>query len=390
MIPLCDVTAQFDELGSDITSAIEAVARGGRYILGPNVKAFESEIAEFTGCQHAAGVGSGTDALHLALRALNIGPGDEVITSPFTFIATTEAILMVGATPVFVDIDPRTFNIDASQIEARITPQTKAILPVHIYGQPCDMDTIMALAEKHNLSVVEDCAQAIGAKWKGKSVGSFGDAGCFSFFPSKNLGGIGDGGMVTSNSTEVYERVEMLRRHGGRVKYHHEEPGLNSRLDELQAAILRIKFGRLNDWNQKRFANACRYNELLNGQPGITCPAEIAGDGYSVPADSESPNPDVTTVYHQFTVRVENREQIQQSLTKAGVGSAVYYPVPLHLQKVHENLGLPAGSFPVAEKACAECLSLPMFPHMTAEQVETSASALIAAVAESSSSAAAA
>lgn len=383
MIPLCDVTAQFDELSDEITAAIEAVARGGRYILGPNVKAFESEIAEFTNCEHAAGVGSGTDALHLALRALGIGPGDEVITSPFTFIATTEAILMVGATPVFVDIDPKTFNIDASQIEAKITPQTKAVLPVHIYGQPCDMDTIMSIAEKHDLHVVEDCAQAIGAKWKGKSVGSFGDAGCFSFFPSKNLGGIGDGGMVTSNSTQVYERVEMLRRHGGRVKYHHEEPGLNSRLDELQAAILRIKFGRLDDWNRKRFANACRYNELLSGQPGITCPAEISPDGYTVQTNSGASDSGITTVYHQFTVQVDNREQVQQALTKAGVGSAVYYPVPLHLQKVHENLGLAAGSFPVAEEACAKCLSLPMFPHMTDEQIETSAAALIESVTES-------
>ena len=383
MIPLCDVTAQFDELSEDITSAIESVARGGRYILGPNVKAFESEIAEFTGCAHAAGVGSGTDALHLALRALGIGPGDEVITSPFTFIATTEAILMVGATPVFVDIDPRTFNIDATQIEGKITAQTRAILPVHIYGQPCDMDTIMGLAQKHGLSVIEDCAQAIGAKWKGKAVGSFGDAGCFSFFPSKNLGALGDGGMVTSNSSDVYERVEMLRRHGGRVKYHHEEPGLNSRLDELQAAILRVKFRRLNDWNQQRFANACRYNELLSSHAGITCPTEISADGYAVASNPDAPNPDLTTIYHQFTVQVEQRDQIQQSLTQAGVGSAVYYPVPLHLQKVHESLGLAPGSFPIAEQACKTCLSLPMFPHMTDEQIETSAAALIAAVSES-------
>jgi len=383
MIPLCDVTAQFDELSEEITSAIETVAKGGRYILGPNVKAFEAEIADFTGCAHAAGVGSGTDALHLALRAIGIGPGDEVITSPFTFIATTEAILMVGATPVFTDIDPHTFNIDASQIESKITPQTKAILPVHIYGQSCDMDTIMPLAEKHGLSVVEDCAQAIGAKWKGKAVGSFGDAGCFSFFPSKNLGALGDGGMVTSNSSKVYERVEMLRRHGGRVKYHHEEPGLNSRLDELQAAILRVKFRRLNDWNQQRFANACRYNELLATETGITRPAELSTDGYAVATSKDAPNTDLTTIYHQFTVQVEHRDRIQQTLTQAGVGSAVYYPVPLHLQKVHENLGFAPGDFPNAEQACETCLSLPMFPHMTQEQIETSAAALIAAVSES-------
>lgn len=382
MIPLCDVTAQFDELSDEITSAIESVARGGRYILGPNVKAFESEIADFTDCEHAVGVGSGTDALHLALRALGIGPGDEVITSPFTFIATTEAILMVGATPVFVDIDPRTFNIDTSQIEAKITPKTKAILPVHIYGQPCDMDAIMSLAEKHSLRVVEDCAQAIGASWKGKAVGSFGDAGCFSFFPSKNLGCIGDGGMVTTSSPEVYERVEMLRRHGGRVKYHHEEPGLNSRLDELQAAILRVKFQRLDEWNKQRYSNACRYNELLGSQKGIICPGEISanGGGYAL---ASTPNPDLTTVYHQFTVQVENRDEIQKSLSEAGVGSAVYYPVPLHRQKVHDNLGLRAGSFPVAEHVCTSCLSLPMFPHMTEEQIQTAAETLISAVSKS-------
>lgn len=382
MIPLCDVTAQFDELSDEITSAIESVARGGRYILGPNVKAFESEIADFTDCEHAVGVGSGTDALHLALRALGIGPGDEVITSPFTFIATTEAILMVGATPVFVDIDPRTFNIDTSQIEAKITPKTKAILPVHIYGQPCDMDAIMSLAEKHSLRVVEDCAQAIGASWKGKAVGSFGDAGCFSFFPSKNLGCIGDGGMVTTSSPEVYERVEMLRRHGGRVKYHHEEPGLNSRLDELQAAILRVKFQRLDEWNKQRYSNACRYNELLGSQKGIICPGEISADGGGY-ALASTPNPDLTTVYHQFTVQVENRDEIQKSLSEAGVGSAVYYPVPLHRQKVHDNLGLRAGSFPVAEHVCTSCLSLPMFPHMTEEQIQTAAETLISAVSKS-------
>lgn len=382
MIPLCDVTAQFDELSDEITSAIESVARGGRYILGPNVKAFESEIADFTDCEYAVGVGSGTDALHLALRALGIGPGDEVITSPFTFIATTEAILMVGATPVFVDIDPRTFNIDTSQIEAKITPKTKAILPVHIYGQPCDMDAIMSLAEKHSLRVVEDCAQAIGASWKGKAVGSFGDAGCFSFFPSKNLGCIGDGGMVTTSSPEVYERVEMLRRHGGRVKYHHEEPGLNSRLDELQAAILRVKFQRLDEWNKQRYSNACRYNELLGCQKGIICPGEISADGGGY-ALASTPNPDLTTVYHQFTVQVENRAEVQKSLSEAGVGSAVYYPVPLHRQKVHDNLGLRAGSFPVAEHVCTSCLSLPMFPHMTEEQIQTVAETLISAVSKS-------
>ena len=254
---------QYQSLKAEIDAAMQEVAAQTRYILGPNVKQLEEDVARFCQSSHGVGVASGTDALHLALRALKIGPGDEVITTPFSFVATTEAIGMVGATPVFVDIDPLTFNIDPQRIEAAVTPRTKAILPVHLYGQPCDMEPILQTARRHGLYVVEDVAQAIGARYQGRQVGSLGDAGCLSFFPSKNLGGFGDGGMVVTNHPEVAQRVEMLRRNGGRVKYHHEEPGLNSRLDELQAAILRVKFSHLSRWNRLRRQNAYRYNELL-------------------------------------------------------------------------------------------------------------------------------
>ncbi|MCG8433057.1 MAG: DegT/DnrJ/EryC1/StrS family aminotransferase, partial [Gammaproteobacteria bacterium] len=263
MIPICDLKQQYLPLKEEIDAVMQEVAASGHYILGPQVRAFEQEMADYCGCQYAIGVGSGTDALHLALLALGIGPGDEVITTPFTFIATTEAIGMVGATPVFVDIDPQTFNIDVEQIESAITSRTKAILPVHLYGQPCEMEAISALANQYSLRVVEDAAQALGATYQGQKVGAFGTAGCFSFFPSKNLGCFGDGGMVVTNDKDVHDRVEMLRRHGGKVKYHHSELGLNSRLDALQAAILRIKLPHLDSWNQSRRNIAYRYNQLL-------------------------------------------------------------------------------------------------------------------------------
>ena len=248
MVPLSNPSGEYLQLKAEIDAAIQSVCAAGHYILGPNVKAFEQEMAAYCECPHAVGVANGTDALHLALRALKIGPGDEVITTPFTFVATTEAIGIVGATPVFVDVDPDTFNMDVAQIEKAITPRTRCLLPVHLYGQPCDMDPLMELARRHHLRVVEDCCQAIGATYKGRQVGTIGDAGCLSFFPSKNLGCLGDGGMVITRDADVFQRVEMLRRHGGRIKYHHEELGLNSRLDELQAAVLRIKLKRLPKW----------------------------------------------------------------------------------------------------------------------------------------------
>jgi dTDP-4-amino-4,6-dideoxygalactose transaminase len=368
MIPLCDLSIQYRRLKSEIDAAMQSVAEQGHYILGPNVKALEQEIAAYCGCAHAAGVGNGTDALHLALRALRIGPGDEVITTPFTFIATTEAIGLVGATPAFVDIDPRTYNLDPKLIEAAITSRTRAILVVHLYGQPCDMDAILEIARRRGLWVVEDCAQALGATYRGRKVGTLGDAGCLSFFPSKNLGCFGDGGMVITNDAKVYERVEMLRRHGGRVKYHHEELGLNSRLDELQAAILRVKLPHLDNWNRARRRHSYSYNRLLSECPAVIRPSELSTSGAVAPESDDGPSSGslLTAIYHQYTVQVENRDAVMQRLQAAHIGHAVYYPVPLHLQKVHAELN--QGPFPHAESAARRCLSLPMFPELTEEQ----------------------
>ncbi len=370
MIPLCDLKQQYLQIKEEIDAIMQEVAASGYFILGPQVKAFEQEMAHYCGCKYAIGVGSGTDALHLSLRAMEIGPGDEVITTPFTFIATTEAIGMVGATPVFVDIDPRTFNIDVQQIEAAITPHTRAILPVHLYGQPCEMDAIMEIASQHSLHVIEDAAQAIGATYKDRKVGTFGTTGCFSFFPSKNLGCFGDGGMVVTNNKKIYEQVEMLRRHGGRVKYHHSELGLNSRLDELQAAILRVKLRHLDSWNRLRRKHAYKYNQLLTEVPEVQQPREIGSHGITSPVASRVTGELIEAVYHQYTVLVEDRETVQSELGKANISSAIYYPVPLHLQEVHHDLQFALGSFPVAEHASNHCLSLPMFPELQETQQE--------------------
>ena len=381
MIPVCDLKRQYQALKGPIDEAMQAVAAGSHFILGPNVKALEQEIAAYCDCQFAAGVGNGTDALHLALRALRIGPGDEVITTPFTFVATTEAIGIVGATPVFVDIDPETLNMDPAAIEEAITPRTRAILPVHLYGQPCEMDPILELARKHSLYVVEDCAQAIGATYQGRKVGSLGDVGCLSFFPSKNLGAFGDGGMVVSNNREVHERVEMLRRHGGKVKYHHCELGLNSRLDELQAAILRIKLAHLESWIDLRRRHAYRYNALLARLPGVTLPREITSRGTAIPKHAAPTGGErVRSVYHQYTVLVEQRDALLSQLTAAEIGSMVYYPVPLHLQEVHAPLGYRQGDFPHAEHAAEHCLSLPMFPELTAGEQDQVVAAFAKAI----------
>ncbi len=347
MIPILDLTRQYAELKSEIDAAAQAVFASGTFINGPQCQAFETEFATYTGAGHAVGLNSGTDALHLGLRALGVGAGDEVITSPFTFVATTEAIGMVGARPVFVDIEPESFNIDVSRIEAAITSRTRALIPVHLYGRPAPMLEIMKIARKYQLAVVEDCAQAVGASINGKPVGSFGDVGAFSFFPSKNLGAYGDGGIATTNRTDVAARMRSLRAHGGRVKYHHEELGVNSRLDELQAAILRVKLPHLDDWIDARQAVAEHYSRELSRAVPVP----------SVAADARH-------VFHQYTIRVRAREQVQARLTERGVQTMVYYPVPLHLQAVHAELGYQAGAFPHAEAAAREVLSLPMFPEL--------------------------
>ena len=350
MIPGFSLTRQNAELEQEVTEAILDVMRGGQFILGENVAKLEKEIADLCEAEYAIGVGNCSDALYLALRACGVGPGDEVITTPFTFFATAGAIAHTGAKPVFCDIDPGTFNIDPSRIEDAITERTKAILPVHLYGQAADMDPINSIAKKYSLYVIEDAAQAIGAKYKGRPVGSLGDIACFSFFPTKNLGAFGDGGMLTTNDPELEERIRMLRVHGSKKKYHHEILGCNSRLDELQAAMLRVKLKYLDAWTNTRRALAERYREKLN----------VAGNAIVLPTEMEW----AYHVYHQYTIRVPNRDAVQEELKARGITSKVYYPLSLHLQPVFKDLGYEPGDFPESEKATEEALSLPMFPEL--------------------------
>jgi dTDP-4-amino-4,6-dideoxygalactose transaminase len=349
-IPVYDPLPEVEALWEELQAAALRVLRSGRYILGPEVEAFEEEVAAYLGVKHAIGVNSGTDALVIALRALGVGPGDEVITTPFTFFATAEAISLVGATPVFVDIDPRTFNINPELIPSAITPRTKAILPVHLYGLPAEMDPILEIARSHGLKVLEDCAQAFGATYKGKKVGTLGDAGAFSFFPTKNLGGFGDGGLIATDSYKVAEKARMLRVHGSRRKYYNEAVGYNSRLDALQAALLRVKLPRVDTWNEARRQVALRYNELLSDIPGLVLPGVSPGH-----------------VFHQYTVRIPGRrDEVQRALEAQGIGTMVYYPVPLHRLPVYAHIGL---SLPQAERASEEVLSLPMGPALDAENL---------------------
>ncbi|GAB6039887.1 DegT/DnrJ/EryC1/StrS family aminotransferase [Endothiovibrio diazotrophicus] len=354
MIPMVDLKGQYHELKEEIDAGLLAALEETRFILGPNVQAFEKEAAAYLGVDHAVGVASGTDALHLALLAAGVQAGDEVITTPFTFIATAEAIKYVGATPVFVDIEPDTFNIDVAQAAAAITPQTRAILPVHLFGQPADMGAILALAEEHGLKVVEDCAQSFGAAIDGKQTGSLGVAGCFSFFPSKNLGGYGDGGLITTDSEELAAHLRVLRNHGSWKQYHHSEIGFNSRLDELQAVILRAKLKRIDQYSEGRRRVAHRYSASLAQMPGITPPHE---DGKG------------RHVYHQYTLLAENRDPIREALSEAGIANAIYYPIPLHKQPVFSDAcaGL---SLPVAERVAEQCLSLPVYPELPDADVD--------------------
>jgi dTDP-4-amino-4,6-dideoxygalactose transaminase len=352
-IPIFDPRPQLEELWDEIMAAIERVLRSGQFILGPEVEAFEREVAAYLGVKHAIGVNSGTDALIIALHALGIGPGDEVITTPFTFFATAEAISRVGATPVFVDIDPRTFNINPALIEPAITPRTRAILPVHLYGHPADMDPIMEIARAYNLKVIEDAAQAIGAMYKGKKAGTIGDVGCFSFFPTKNLGAFGDGGLIATNDDEVAERARMLRVHGARRKYYHEVIGYNSRLDELQSAILRVKLSRTDQWNEARRQGARRYNEYLRDTPWVVTPYEA---------------PWARHVYHQYTLRMVEgrRDKVRHFLYQNGINTIVYYPEPLHKLPPYIRVDR---HLPESERAAYEVVSLPLWPNVS-EQVQ--------------------
>ncbi len=351
-VPLLDLKRQYQSVKPELDSAIMNVLAHTQFILGPDVKQFEEEAAAFCGIKHAIGVASGTDALLLALRACGVGPGDEVITSTFSFFASAGVISRLGATPVFADIDPKTYNVTADQIAKKVTSKTKAIMPVHIYGQMVDMDPLMELANSKKIPVVEDAAQAIGAKYKGKKAGTLGRFGCFSFFPSKNLGGLGDGGMVTCQSDEDAELVRKLRVHGSKPKYYHSLVGYNSRLDSLQAAALSVKLKYLESWTGGRRKRAARYNQLLAGLP------------FETPFEREHN----FHIYHQYTVAVPKRNELRKFLTEREVGTEIYYPLPLHLQECYASLGYKEGSFPVAEKRAVEVLSLPIFPELTDEE----------------------
>jgi dTDP-4-amino-4,6-dideoxygalactose transaminase len=356
-IPAIDLPAQYRALKPEIDEALRRVFERGQFILGPEVEALEQDVASLSRVPHAVGVASGTDALELALRACGIRPGDEVITTAFSFIATAEAIVAVGAVPVFADIDPATYNLDAGAAASCVTPKTRAIIPVHLYGHPAPMDRIMALASSHKLKVIEDCAQAIGAAFQGNPVGSFGDAGAFSFFPTKNLGAAGDAGMVVAKDARVADALRLLRAHGSREKYRHELLGRNSRLDELQAAVLRVKLRRLEQWTESRRSLAQQYAAAFSapGVPGLGLPQERQGTRH---------------VYHLYTIRHAQRDRIQAELVKQGIGHQIAYPIPLPAQPALAPWAGKDGQFPQAEQAAREVISLPLYPELTAGQLD--------------------
>jgi dTDP-4-amino-4,6-dideoxygalactose transaminase len=360
-VPMLDLAAEYREIGGELSAALQKVVASGRFILGPEGEALEKEVAAYLGVAHAVAVANGTDALHLAVRAAGIGPGDEVITPSFTFIATAEAAAYVGARVVFADIDPATFNLDPASVEAVITPATRAIIAVHLYGQCADLDALSAICRRRNLVLIEDCAQAIGADFDGRRAGAWGALGCFSFYPTKNLGAYGDAGMVTTNDARLAQTVRMLRHHGSRETYRHELVGYNSRLDELQAALLRVKLKSLDRWNTQRREHAALYRRELTGAP-VDLPAEHARGAH---------------VYHQFTVRSQKRDALREELTRRGIASAIYYPIPGHRQPAFS--GASAGELPVSDRAAREVLSLPIYPQLTEVQVRKVCEAIRAA-----------
>lgn len=354
MIPFVDLKAQYYSIKDEIDRAIANVLESCQFVLGKEVATFEEEFAAYCQTHHAIAVNSGTSALHLALLASGVGPGDEVITVPFTFVATVAAICYTGAKPIFVDINPRSFTMDVTQIEKAITKRTKAILPVHLYGQPADMDPILEMAKHHNLLVIEDAAQAHGAEYKGKRVGGLGDMGCFSFYPGKNLGAYGEGGMVVTNNPDYARSIRMLRDWGQDRKYYHDLKGYNYRLEGMQGAILRVKLRHLEAWTEARRAHARRYNELLAGN-GVRTPEEM---------------PFARHVYHIYAVRTPQREALQRALSEKGIQTGIHYPIPVHLQKAYADLGYQSGDFPHSERAANEVLSLPMYPELSDENIE--------------------
>jgi dTDP-4-amino-4,6-dideoxygalactose transaminase len=355
-VPLIDLKAQYEGLRDELRAAVEGVLESQRFILGPEVEGLEQEVADYCDAAHGIGVSSGTDALLVALMALDVGPGDEVVTTPFSFFATAGVVARLGAQPVFVDIDPRTFNLDPARLEAAITPRTKAIMPVHLFGQTADMDPIAAVAGATELPVVEDAAQAIGADYHGRRAGALGLLGCFSFFPTKNLGGFGDGGMVTTSDPALAARVRSLRNHGFAEKYYNREVGGNFRLDALQAAVLRVKLRHLEGWHEARRRNAARYGELFEAA-GLA-----AEDGpLRLPYDGGHGR----HIYHQYVVRCRRRDELLAHLRGRGIGSAVYYPVALHLQNCFRELGYAVGDLPASEAAAEEVLALPIYPELS-------------------------
>jgi len=350
-IPLLDLKGQYAAIRDEVREALERVIESQYFILGPEVEALEREIAEYSQCRFAVGVSSGTDALLAALMALNVVAGDEVITTAYSFFATAGVIARLGAKAVFVDIDPATFNIDPARIEARINSRTRAVIPVHLYGQMADMDAILAIARQHQIAVIEDAAQAIGAEHHGRRAGSMGNIGCLSFFPSKNLGGFGDGGMVITNDADLADRIQLLRNHGFRTKYHNEILGGNFRLDAIQAAVLRVKLKYLDRWTESRQRNAALYRQVLQGA-GL--PVEQPGGRH---------------IYNQFVIRSPQRDKLITHLKEQGIASEVYYPLPLHLQKCFLDLGYGTGDLPVSEEAARTTLALPIYPELTPEMI---------------------
>jgi len=360
-VPYLDLKAQYESIRGEIGDAIQQVLDKTAFAGGPFVAQFEKEFAAFCGTRFSAGGGSGTDALWMALLGLGVGPGDEVITVPDTFIATAEAISWCGAKPVFVDVDPVTYNMDPSKVEAAVTPKTRAIIPVHLFGQMSDMDPILEIARKRKLFVIEDASQAHGAEYKGRKAGSIGDAGCFSFYPGKNLGAYGEAGAVVTNNEELDKKMRMLRDHGQAKKYYHSLIGWNARMDGIQGAVLSVKLRHLPAWTDGRRRNAAVYDELLKDVPGVATPKEA---------------PYAKHVYHIYAIRVSNRDALIASLAEKEIYCGIHYPIPVHLLDAYKSLNLGVGSFPVAEKSAAEFVSLPMYPELTREQIAFAVSGL--------------
>ena len=361
MIPLLDIQAQYKQIGAELEASVINVMRSGRYILGEEVARFEDEFAAYCGTKHAIAVNTGTSALHLSLLAAGIGRGDEVITTPFTFVATVAAILYAGARPVMVDIDPHTMNIDPAKVEAAISPATKAIVPVHLYGQMADMEPLLMLADRHGLVVIEDACQAHGAEYKGHRAGSLGLAAAFSFYPGKNLGACGEGGALVTNSDAVAKAARCLRDWGQEERYNHIAQGFNYRMDAIQGAVLGVKLRYLDAWTEQRRQHAAQYDRLLSGIETIKLPQATAGNRH---------------VYHVYAIRTRDRAQLREALTAEGVQTGLHYPIPVHLQRAYAGLGYKRGDFPLAEQAAQEVFSLPMYPELTTNQIEAVASAV--------------